>query len=216
MRIPPRFLLPLLIIVGVGTAGFRVNNAWHTFETGALLSPINPAHAKEAEDNKHQEAPQETTAQQATPEASQETPPVEETENTPETKLYKQLAGRRDQLEERAKQLDAREAIVAVAERRIDQKMEEMRVLQKQLKSLLGQASSEQTAQLENLVKIYETMKPKEAARIFENLDMKILLHVVQRMKPKSTAAILASMDPLKAKAITVALTKRDQLPAAQ
>ena len=70
-----------------------------------------------------------------------------------------------------------------------------------------------QTAQLDNLVKIYETMKPEEAAKIFDTLDMPILLGVIQKMKPARTAPIMAKMPPEKAKEVTVALTKQDQLP---
>jgi len=55
--------------------------------------------------------------------------------------------------------------------------------------------------------------KPEDAAKIFETLDMPILLNVIQRMKPKNTAPILAKMPPEKAKEVTVALTKIDQLP---
>ena len=56
-------------------------------------------------------------------------------------------------------------------------------------------------------------MKPPEAAKIFETLDQPVLLGVVQRMKPAKTAAIMAQMNPEKAKYITVALTRQDQLP---
>ena len=78
---------------------------------------------------------------------------------------------------------------------------------------MVGTANEAQQAQLENLVKIYETMKPDEASRILETLDMPILLGVIQRMKPARTAPIMAKMNPEKAKEITSALTKQDQLP---
>jgi flagellar motility protein MotE (MotC chaperone) len=78
---------------------------------------------------------------------------------------------------------------------------------------MVNQVSEGQQQQMENLVKIYETMKPEEAAHIFETLDMPTLLGVVLRMKPKSTAPIMAKMAPDKAKELTIALTKQDQLP---
>ena len=88
-----------------------------------------------------------------------------------------------------------------------------MESLRLQLQSMVDQINGAQQAQLDNLVKIYETMKPADAAKIFETLDMPVLLGVIQRMKPKSTAPILAAMAPEKAKEVTVALTKQDQLP---
>ncbi len=209
-KIPPRLLLPLMMFVGVLAVGLRVGDAWNTITTGAIFTPIQTVQAEEKNPPKKKSAePKDTkTTRSDAPSAKAKK------RDLPETELYKQLVGRRDYLEKRAKGLDAREAMVSVAEKRIDQKLNEMKVLQKQLKSLLGQASASQTAQIANLVKIYETMKPKEAARIFEKLDMKVLLNVVQRMKPARTAAVLAKMDPLKAKTITVALTERDELPA--
>ena len=120
--------------------------------------------------------------------------------------LVKQLSQRRDQLEQRGRALDTREALIRVAEQRVDQKVKEMESLRAQLQSLINQGSAAQQAQLDNLVKIYETMKPKEAAHIFETLDMTVLLSVVQKMKPQRMAAIMAEMAPTKAKEITVAL----------
>jgi flagellar motility protein MotE (MotC chaperone) len=130
-----------------------------------------------------------------------------------EMALIKQLTERRDQLEQRSRTLDSRGALIKVAEQRVDQKIKEMETLRAQLQTMVNQVSSTQQAQIENLVKIYETMKPKEAARIFETLDLAILLGVVQKMKPQRTSAIMAEMKPEKAKEITVALTKQDQLP---
>ena len=68
-------------------------------------------------------------------------------------------------------------------------------------------------AKLKSLVKIYETMKPKEAARIFEQLDLPVLLDVLERMKETKTSPILASMEPGKAKAVTLALAARHPAP---
>lgn len=62
-------------------------------------------------------------------------------------------------------------------------------------------------------MKIYEAMKPKEAARIFEKLDMPVLLDVVERMKERKASAVLAKMDPTKAKSVTLELAQRRDLP---
>ena len=56
-------------------------------------------------------------------------------------------------------------------------------------------------------------MKPKDAARIFEELDMAVLLDVIERMKERKTAPILAQMNPRRAKAITLELAQRRGLP---
>ena len=177
-KISSRLFLPIIMFVGVLAVGVRLDDAWNSISTGAIFDPIQTAQAENTgtQETKHATPEDTHTTKSDAPAA----PPQEP--DTPESKLYKQLAGRRDKLEALEKELDARETIISVAEKRIDQKMNEMRILQKQLKTLLGQASSEQAAQIANLVKIYETMKPQEAARIFEKLEMDVLLNVVQRM----------------------------------
>ena len=60
-------------------------------------------------------------------------------------------------------------------------------------------------------MKIYETMKPHDAARIFEQLDMPVLLGVFGHMKERNAAPILAAMDPTKARAVTLALAERNE-----
>lgn len=130
-----------------------------------------------------------------------------------EIELLQSLAERRRQLETRAMDMDQREILLEAAERRIDEKIVQLNQLQASIEALLEQHEAQEDAQLESLVRIYESMKPKDAARIFEQLDMAVLLQVIERMKERKTAPILAQMDPLRAKAITVELAQRRELP---
>ncbi|MFT5488856.1 MAG: flagellar motility protein MotE (MotC chaperone), partial [Alphaproteobacteria bacterium] len=82
-----------------------------------------------------------------------------------------------------------------------------------QIQGLLKKHDKEQEAKLRSLVKIYESMKPKSAARIFEKLEMDILLDVVERMREAKTSLIFAAMDPATAKAVTSRLAERRELP---
>lgn len=123
--------------------------------------------------------------------------------------LLQHFADRRAEIERRTKEMEQREALLAAAEKRIDQKVAEMEKVRADIQKLMNQGDEKQSAQLESLVKIYETMKPKEAARIFEELDMPVLLGVIQKMKEQKTAPILAAMDPTKAKEVTAALIER-------
>ena len=68
---------------------------------------------------------------------------------------------------------------------------------------------------LTSLVKIYENMKPKEAATIFNTLDLDVLLAVVGRMNERKTSPILAAMDPDKARIVTIKLAEQRKLPQA-
>jgi flagellar motility protein MotE (MotC chaperone) len=75
------------------------------------------------------------------------------------------------------------------------------------------QHDEQEERQLNSLVIIYENMKPKDAARIFEELDMVVLLDVIERMKERKTAPILAELNPKRAKTITIELAHRRNLP---
>jgi flagellar motility protein MotE (MotC chaperone) len=133
-----------------------------------------------------------------------------------EVDVLQQLAKRREELDVRARQLDEREALVQAAEQRMDQKMAELKVLQATVESLLQKRSDEQEAELKSLVKTYENMKPKAAAKVFEEMDMDVLLDVVERMNERKVAPILALVTPTRAKEITFELAQRRQLPVPQ
>ena len=64
-----------------------------------------------------------------------------------------------------------------------------------------------------NLVKIYSTMKPKEAARLFNDMEMPLLVRVFEQMKESKSAPILALMDLNKASALTSELANKKRLP---
>jgi len=130
-----------------------------------------------------------------------------------EIELLQSLAKRREELEQRARDIDEREVLLKAAEQRIDQKITELEQLQATIEDLLVQHDEQDEAQMQSLVKIYESMKPKDAARIFEELDMEVLLEVVERMKERKTAPILAQMNPERAKEVTLELAQRRELP---
>jgi len=133
-----------------------------------------------------------------------------------EVDVLQQLAKRREELEVRARQLDEREALIQAAEQRMDQKMGELKALQAMVEDLLKKRSDEQEAELKSLVKMYENMKPKDAAQVFEEMDMDVLLDVVERMNERKAAPILALVTPTRAKEITFELASRKELPLPQ
>jgi flagellar motility protein MotE (MotC chaperone) len=121
-----------------------------------------------------------------------------------EIELLQALAKRRRELDLRARELEQREILMRAVEQRIEEKVEGLRVL-------LKQQEEQHEDQYKSLVKIYESMKPKDAARIFEEMDLAVLMPVVERMKERKTAPILAKMSPVKATAITTQLAQRHQ-----
>jgi flagellar motility protein MotE (MotC chaperone) len=129
-----------------------------------------------------------------------------------EVAILEQLAGRRQALDAREQELERKSDLLRAAETRLDQKLQQMKDLESSLTRLIKVDDEQQQAKLRSLVKIYENMKPKDAARIFEELDMETLLPVAERMNERKLAPVMAEMNPAKAKEITHELSKRRQV----
>lgn len=130
-----------------------------------------------------------------------------------EIELLQRLAERRAEIERQVSVLEERKDLLEAAERRVDEKIVELNNLRATIEALLVQHDEQEESQMKSLVKIYESMKPKDAARIFEQLDLVVLLDVIERMKERKTAPILAQMNPERAKEITLELAQRRELP---
>ena len=107
-----------------------------------------------------------------------------------------------------------REGLLQAAEERIDKKIAELQNFQDTIEKLVKTYDADQVAKIQGLVKIYENMKPKNAARIFEELDMGTLLMVTESMGARRLAPIMAKMDPVRATEITVELSRLRNLPS--
>ena len=126
-----------------------------------------------------------------------------------EVEVLQNLSKRREELDQREQGIAAREALLTAAEKRIEGRIGELKALEAKLTALAGQRCEEEEKRLRALVKVYESMKPGDAARIFEELDMPVLLEVAERMKEAKLGPILAQMNPRKARAMTVELAGR-------
>jgi flagellar motility protein MotE (MotC chaperone) len=84
----------------------------------------------------------------------------------------------------------------------------EPQALQKKLEALEAARQEREDTSWQRLVKLYETMKPRDAATIFNELEMPVLLQVVDRMKEAKAAPVLAAMQPDKARDVTTQIAK--------
>jgi flagellar motility protein MotE (MotC chaperone) len=123
-----------------------------------------------------------------------------------EIALLSSLAARRKQLEKRENQFELRLALLKAAEKRIDERIAVLKELEGKITQYAKQRDDEQGAQYKRLVKMYSGMKPKDAARIFNDLDKKVLLEMMKQMKAQAMSAILAKMDPTRARELTIAM----------
>jgi flagellar motility protein MotE (MotC chaperone) len=132
-----------------------------------------------------------------------------------EIEVLQKLAERRRALDARGREIAEQTTLLQAAEARIDQRVAELKELQAALEQLIKTYQGHEDEKLRSLVKIYENMKAKDAARIFEELEMDTLLLVAERMKERSLAPIMALMNPAKAKEMTVELARQRRLPEA-
>ncbi len=130
-----------------------------------------------------------------------------------EIEILLRLAERRDELAKGQRELDAREGLLRAAEIRIERKVAELESLKGVIEARIQVFDKQQEEKLASLVKIYESMKPKDAARIFEELEMGTLLEVAERMKERKLAPIMAELGPERAREMTVELRALRELP---
>ena len=233
--IPQMRLLPVTIFVAALMFLVRANDIWRGVVTGELGTPAMasaevpqpPAHAgttplktvhrseqiAAAEPEAPRPAADTASAAPKTGAAEIETPADPAGFSPNELDVLQKLSERREGLEQRARELDMREGLVKAAETRIDKKVGELKDLQGSIDALLKKYNEQEEAKMASLVRIYENMKPKDAARIFEQLDMPILLDVIERMSERKIAPIMAEMVPEKAKSVTAELAQRRQIP---
>lgn len=123
--------------------------------------------------------------------------------------LIEDLKNQKKKYIEKSEALSEKEILLKVTEVRIEEKLKEMTLLKNQLEELLGVIDKEQITQIRSLVKIYESMKPKDAARIFDTLEVDVLLDVADLMKEAKLGAVLAKMNDNKAKLLTRLIAER-------
>jgi flagellar motility protein MotE (MotC chaperone) len=136
--------------------------------------------------------------------AAPEPPPISDSERA----ILLDLRQRRKELDALAESLSERESVLAAAEKKVTARVAELQALQKKLEGLDAAQKQKEDAGWQGLVKLYEAMKPRDAATIFNELSMPVLLQVLDRMKEARAAAVMSAMAPEKARDVTAELAQ--------
>ena len=128
--------------------------------------------------------------------------PISENERS----LLLDLRRRHTELDAREAALSERQSVLAAAEARLSARLRQLEDLEKRLRDLDQTRRDRDEANWRGLVKLYESMKPREAGAIFNDLDLPVLLPILDRMKEAKAAAILAAMQPERARLVTAEL----------
>jgi flagellar motility protein MotE (MotC chaperone) len=138
-----------------------------------------------------------------------------------ERAILGRLQDRSKELDIRGRELEMRESLLKATEKRLDAKVAELKDAEARVNTAMGNRDKAEAARFKSIVAMYENMKSKDAARILERLDMKILVEVATEIKPAKMSEILAQMTPEAAERLTVELARNaggksqnpDQLP---
>ena len=129
-----------------------------------------------------------------------------------EREVLESLAERRRQLEEKARELDLREQLLKSAEKLAQERMEEIRKSEARIEAEAVRVAPE----LKALAGMYEVMKPRDAARVFEKMDAQRLLPLARQINPKKLAEVMAAMSPEAAEKLTGLMLPRAAPPSAR
>ncbi|MBO6827310.1 MAG: hypothetical protein JJ879_13980 [Sneathiella sp.] len=214
-------ILPVTILAMVLVFGLKVGNFWSDTRDNFLSIEVANVQAQEEKEEEKAEAAPAAESTEESAEATESAATEEEASSdidvtnlsSSEIEVLQRLVERRDQLEKRSEELDLRENLLVATEQRIDTKIAKLKDIEKTIQDLLKQYDEQELKKLKSLVVIYEKMKPKDAARIFNTLDMDVLLDVAVLMKESKLATILGNMSGKRAQELTVELATRKQLP---
>ena len=173
-----------------------------------LLDPTTTGSVspKEATKEPSKEASKADTKKLEPPPAQ---PALPEPVSLNERALLEKLGARRDALKQKSDELELREKMLGDAERKLETGLGDLKQAEDKADTS-GKAKAEaEKAGLKNLVTMYETMKPKDAARVFDRLGQDVLVPLVLAMNPRKMAEVLAMMQPDAAEKLTVALANR-------
>ena len=126
-----------------------------------------------------------------------------------ERAILERLQSRRQELEARAREIDIRESLLKAAEKRIDTRVEELKAVESRITTATGQKNESDAARFKGIITMYEGMKPKDAAKVFDRLEMSVLFEIASQIAPRKMSDILGLMQPEAAERLTIEMARR-------
>lgn len=212
MTLRPR-IMPVLVGAMALLALLKVETVWHAAMGSsappgspqgptrtAVLSVIAPASAADP--------PAPRTAPPAPSPPPAAAPATPDPAALAERAVLDALRERRAELDQREQAAAAREVMLAAAERRLQARVAELTTMRDRLEALERGRGERDEAGWRGLVRLYETMRPRDAAAIFDDLEMPVLVQVIDRMGERKAAPVLGAMRPERARLLTAELAR--------
>jgi flagellar motility protein MotE (MotC chaperone) len=126
-----------------------------------------------------------------------------------ERAILERLQARRQELEARAREIDIRESLLKAAEKRIESQTEELKATESRITTATQQKAEADNARFKGIITMYEGMKPKDAAKVFDHLEMPVLIEIATQIAPRKMSDILGLMSTEAAERLTVEMARR-------
>jgi len=126
-----------------------------------------------------------------------------------ERAILERLQSRRQELEARAREIDIRESLLKAAEKRVESRVEELKATESRISTATEQKTEADAARFKGIITMYEAMKPKDAAKVFDRLEMPVLFEIASQIAPRKMSDILGLMSTEAAERLTVEMARR-------
>ena len=163
------------------------------------------------DDKPKEEAPKPDApaAEAVKPDANQLYPAQGAPVSASERAVLERLQARRQELEARAREIDIRESLLKAAEKKVESKVEELKGVESKISTETTQKNEAEAARFKGIITMYESMKPKDAAKVFDRLEMPVLYQIASQIAPRKMSDILGLMSPEVAERLTTEMARR-------
>ncbi|MBY0563431.1 MAG: hypothetical protein K2P58_04510 [Hyphomonadaceae bacterium] len=200
VRLMPAVMATVAVVLGLKAVGMAEVVA-ETMEEGANPSTVQSATAALAASPAQAQCEPATLAEMAGLSQS-------------EVAVLQALSERREALDQRAAQVETQDELMLAAERRLNERLAELRQLEAHVNDLLGNLDEAQEQRIAGLVDVYQRMRAKDAAAVFDGLEDDVLVQVASRMRQANLAEVMGRMEPERARHLTQMLAERARAPS--
>src|SRR3954452_5068943 len=126
-----------------------------------------------------------------------------------ERAILERLQSRRQELEARAREIEIRESLLKAAEKRVESRVEELKAVESRINTATEHKVENDAARFKGIITMYEGMKPKDAAKVFDRLEMSVLIEIASQIAPRKMSDILGLMSTEAAERLTIEMARR-------
>jgi len=164
---------------------------------------------KPKEDKEEAPKPEAPAAEAVRPDGTVLYPAQGQPVSASERAVLERLQARRQELEARAREIDIRESLLKAAEKKVETKVEELKGVESRISTATEQKTETDAARFKGIITMYESMKPKDAAKVFDRLEMPVLYQIASQIAPRKMSDILGLMSPEAAERLTSEMARR-------